>query len=235
MATRSSILARKIQGTEDPGRLQAMGSQRVRLDWARVSMRVYWKREWVTGRKVGRCDNGEGAANEDHGINPITAMVNWRFMPVQRRKLWVKHTIFLSPVMGGGLLLGSVNSQATSSLSHRYLIRAGFSGWSKPLGREPQGVLSESHHSRKDGVAGTPPQKGPQLSCQVVCPFWIVQTLILWHGLHVADHPIHPLFGWLQDEACRIGSSWRRVDLLIIPYSSGRALATIFKILPSHI
>ena len=32
MATDSSILARKTPGTEEPGRLQSMGSQRVRHD-----------------------------------------------------------------------------------------------------------------------------------------------------------------------------------------------------------
>ena len=34
MATRSSILAWKIPWTEEPGRLQSMGSQRVRQDWS---------------------------------------------------------------------------------------------------------------------------------------------------------------------------------------------------------
>ena len=34
MATHSSILAWKIPWMEDPGRLQSMGSQRVRRDWA---------------------------------------------------------------------------------------------------------------------------------------------------------------------------------------------------------
>ena len=34
MATHSSILAWKIPWTEEPGRLQSMGSQRVRHDWA---------------------------------------------------------------------------------------------------------------------------------------------------------------------------------------------------------
>ena len=34
MATHSSILAWKIPWTEDPGRLQSMGSQRVGHDWA---------------------------------------------------------------------------------------------------------------------------------------------------------------------------------------------------------
>ena len=34
MATHSSILAWRIPWTEEPGRLQSMGSQRVRQDWA---------------------------------------------------------------------------------------------------------------------------------------------------------------------------------------------------------
>ena len=34
MATHSSILAWRIPWTEQPGRLQSMGSQRVRRDWA---------------------------------------------------------------------------------------------------------------------------------------------------------------------------------------------------------
>ena len=34
MATHSSILARRIPWTEEPGKLQSMGLQRVRHDWA---------------------------------------------------------------------------------------------------------------------------------------------------------------------------------------------------------
>ena len=34
MAAHSSILAWRIPWTEEPGRLQSMGSQRVRYDWA---------------------------------------------------------------------------------------------------------------------------------------------------------------------------------------------------------
>ena len=41
MATHSSILAWKIPWTEKPGRLQAMGSQRVRHNWA-TSLRFTW-------------------------------------------------------------------------------------------------------------------------------------------------------------------------------------------------
>ena len=40
MASHSSILAWKIPWTEEPGRLQSMGSQRVRHDWA-TSLSLY--------------------------------------------------------------------------------------------------------------------------------------------------------------------------------------------------
>ena len=38
-ATHSSVLARRIPGTEEPGRLQSTGSQRVRRDWATSNLR----------------------------------------------------------------------------------------------------------------------------------------------------------------------------------------------------
>ena len=41
MATRSSILARKIPRTEEPGGLQSMGSQRVVHDWALMHANRY--------------------------------------------------------------------------------------------------------------------------------------------------------------------------------------------------
>ena len=44
MATHSSMLAWKIPWIEDPGRLQSMGSQRVRQDWADFSTTTHlWK------------------------------------------------------------------------------------------------------------------------------------------------------------------------------------------------
>ena len=49
MATHSSTLAWKIPRIEEPGRLQSMGSQRVRLDWA-TSLSLFtfmhWRRKW---------------------------------------------------------------------------------------------------------------------------------------------------------------------------------------------
>ena len=49
MATHSITLALKIPWTEEPGRLQSMGSQRVRDDWA-TSLSLFtfmhWRRKW---------------------------------------------------------------------------------------------------------------------------------------------------------------------------------------------
>ena len=49
MATHSSTLAWKIPWTEEPGRLQSMGSHRIRHDWA-TSLSLFtfmhWRRKW---------------------------------------------------------------------------------------------------------------------------------------------------------------------------------------------
>ena len=45
MATHSSILARRIPWTEEPGRLQSMGLQRVEHDWA-IKTNTDWKGKW---------------------------------------------------------------------------------------------------------------------------------------------------------------------------------------------
>ena len=45
MATHSSILAWRIPWTEEPGGLQSMGSQRVRLDWSNLAcMHLQWNK-----------------------------------------------------------------------------------------------------------------------------------------------------------------------------------------------
>ena len=49
MAPHSSTVARKIPWTEEPGRLQSMGSLRVRNDWATslsLSTFMHWRRKW---------------------------------------------------------------------------------------------------------------------------------------------------------------------------------------------
>ena len=49
MATHSSTLAWKFPWTEEPGRLQSMGSRRVRHDWATslsLFIFMHWRRKW---------------------------------------------------------------------------------------------------------------------------------------------------------------------------------------------
>ena len=49
MATHSSTLAWKIPWMEEPGRLQSMGSLRVRHDWSTslsLSIFMHWRRKW---------------------------------------------------------------------------------------------------------------------------------------------------------------------------------------------
>ena len=46
MATHSSILAWRIPRTEEPGRLQSMGLQRVRHDWANNTFSFPWNLRW---------------------------------------------------------------------------------------------------------------------------------------------------------------------------------------------
>ena len=49
MAPHSSTVARKIPWMEEPGRLQSMGSLRVRHDWATslsLSTFMHWRRKW---------------------------------------------------------------------------------------------------------------------------------------------------------------------------------------------
>lgn len=117
----------------------------------------------------------------------------------------VKHTILISSVIGWGLLLGDVNCQATSSMPHRYRIRAGFCSWRKPRGRESRACQVKVIITERMTLLGDPCScqntraEGPQLSCRVVYPLWIVQILILYHWL---DFPTdNPSSLWL-DTGC---------------------------------
>jgi len=59
MATHSSTLAWKIPWTEEPGRVQSMGSQRVGHDWA-TSLSLSFKEKWWTNQREESL--GEGIA-----------------------------------------------------------------------------------------------------------------------------------------------------------------------------
>ena len=61
MVPHSSTLAWKIPWTEEPGRLQSMGSRRVRYDWVTSLFTfMHWRRKWqptpvfLTGESQGR-------------------------------------------------------------------------------------------------------------------------------------------------------------------------------------
>ena len=47
MATHSSILACRIPWTEEPGRLQSMGLQRVGHDWVTSLWKIPFRRKWI--------------------------------------------------------------------------------------------------------------------------------------------------------------------------------------------
>ena len=49
IATHSSVLAWRIPGTEEPGRLPSMGSHRVGHDWSDLAAAVIPFREWGWG------------------------------------------------------------------------------------------------------------------------------------------------------------------------------------------
>ena len=59
MATHSSILAWRIPLREEPGRLQSMGSQRVRHDWATSLSRTFFQKvRRHSSKRVGKLWNG---------------------------------------------------------------------------------------------------------------------------------------------------------------------------------
>ena len=88
MATHSSILAWRIPWTEEPGRLQSMGSQRVGHDWSDLALNIHWKTVtetetpilWASDVKsqyIGRDpDAGKDWRQEEKGMTE-DEMVGW--------------------------------------------------------------------------------------------------------------------------------------------------------------
>ena len=70
MATHSSTLAWKILWMEEPGRLQSMGLQRVKHDWA-TSLSFFLLFWWLSGKEPNcQCRR--------HGFDPWVGMILWR-------------------------------------------------------------------------------------------------------------------------------------------------------------
>ena len=93
MAPHSSALAWKIPWTEEPGRLQPMGSRRVRHDWA-TSLSLFtfmhWRRKWqptpvfLPGESQGRGSHQAagglpslGSHRVGHGWSDLAAAAAW--------------------------------------------------------------------------------------------------------------------------------------------------------------
>ena len=70
MAPHSSILAWKIPWTEEPGRLQSMGSQRVRHNWV-TSLSLMETQTWRTDLWT-QCGKGEWGVHWEGGIKTYT-------------------------------------------------------------------------------------------------------------------------------------------------------------------
>ena len=89
MATHSSTLAWKIPWMEEPGRLQSMGLQRVRCDWANIALiSLLWKwwflqkysELWLRQKTVKRKNNKYGVnwIKAVHGVAKSQSWVsNW--------------------------------------------------------------------------------------------------------------------------------------------------------------
>ena len=89
MAPHSSTLAWKIPWTEEPGRLQSMGSGRVRHDWA-TSLSLFtfmrWRRQWhptpvfLPGKSHGR-RSPVGCSPWGHSESDRTEQLHLHFSP----------------------------------------------------------------------------------------------------------------------------------------------------------
>ena len=87
MAAHSSILACRISWTEEPGRIQSMGSQRVRNNWGINTQQIYIYIHTHTYPHILKDFPGGDSCKEPacqcrrpkkHGINPCVGKIPWR-------------------------------------------------------------------------------------------------------------------------------------------------------------
>ena len=111
MATHSSTLAWEIPWTEEPGRLQSMGSRRVGLDWA-TSLSLFtfmhWRRKWqhtpvlLPGESQGREPGGlpsMGSHRVQHDWRDLAAAAGFqRSLLCQSRSILASGLIFYKGV-----------------------------------------------------------------------------------------------------------------------------------------
>ena len=102
MATHTSILAWRIPRTEEPGRLQSIGSQRVRHDWAAKHNTTPLRRDLV-------CWQGYGVSIRAHLVVWLTSQLPELYFLFEKESLQSSH--FLFP-------LWSQKSWGRSALNH---------------------------------------------------------------------------------------------------------------------
>ena len=88
MATHSSILAQRIPWTEEPGRLQSMGSQRVRHNWVRT---LHRERNSSNGG-----GGGGGGARAAGGGNRLKTGT-WPIPGTESIKIQIVHSLPFEP------------------------------------------------------------------------------------------------------------------------------------------
>ena len=110
VAPHSSTLAWKIPWTEEPGRLQSMGSLRVGHDWATslsLSTLMHWRRKWqptpvfLPGESQGREPGGPPSMGSQIGhdwrdlaaaaVSPYSALKPQSSCHHQKKRLWKTH------------------------------------------------------------------------------------------------------------------------------------------------
>ena len=108
MATHSSILVWEIPCTEEPGRLQSIGSKRVRYDWATKhstgdTKRLSW---WFSGKEsICQCRR--------HRFNPWVRMI-----PCRRK--WQPTPVFLPGKSHEQRSLGRLQSMGLQRVGHQW-------------------------------------------------------------------------------------------------------------------
>ena len=160
MATHSSTLASKIPWSEDPGRLQSMGSQRVGHDWA-TSLSLSMETQDIENRLLDTVGEGEG------GTNWETSMETYTFSWFQSLSLvWLCNPLNSStpglPIHYQLFASGGLSIAVSASASFLPKNTQGWSplGWTGWISLQSKGLLRD--------FSNTAVQKhqffGPQLS-----------------------------------------------------------------------
>ena len=86
MATHSSTLAWRIPWTEEPGRLQSMGSQRVKHNWeTSLQNKMYWKyMDWLFIKVIKGLD-----LNQEKFCGSLWVLFGFKGWPSENKNGWI--------------------------------------------------------------------------------------------------------------------------------------------------